>query len=172
MKVDRKRRSSVLTGLLLIVLGLSVLILQLVPGVHLPFSWPWVIIGFGLLLLVVGGVTGVPALAVPATIVTGFGGILYYQNTTGDWDSWAYIWTLIPGFVGLGLILAGILAREGTEFLRAGGLLVFISLTLLALFGSVFGALGLLGTYWPVLLILLGLALLLLPLLGRHRRGW
>jgi len=65
------------------------------------------------LLLFVGGATGVPALAVPATIISGIGAILYYQDTTGDWDSWTYVWALIPGFLGVGLLIAGVLAREG-----------------------------------------------------------
>jgi len=29
-------------------------------------------------------------------IVAGIGGILYYQNSFADWDSWSFLWTLIP----------------------------------------------------------------------------
>ena len=38
--------------------------------------------------------------------------------------------------------------------------LILISLVLFAIFGSFFGALGLVGDYWPVLLIVLGLLML------------
>jgi hypothetical protein len=160
----------VLGGLVLIVIGLLILTIQLLPGVQVVFSWPWIIIGGGLLLFLIGAATGVPALAVPACIIGGIGGILYYQNATGDWDSWAYIWTLIPGFVGLGVVLAGLPGGgDRSEAVRAGGLLILISLVLFSVFGSFFGALGLVGAYWPVLLILLGLVLLLAPLLRGRR---
>jgi hypothetical protein len=36
-------------------------------------------------------------------------------------------------------------------------------------FGSLFGALGMMGPYWPVLLIILGLLLLVGPLLRARR---
>jgi len=167
--MDQRRRSNLVGGLLLIFLGLLVIALQLMPGIQILFTWPWIIIGFGLFMLLVGAATGVPALAIPACIIGGIGGILYYQNVTGDWDSWAYIWALIPGFVGVGVILSGLLGGGTAESVRAGGWLVLISLTLLAVFGSFFGALGLVGDYWPVLLILLGLVLLVGPLLRRRR---
>jgi hypothetical protein len=167
--MERRQRSSLAGGLVLVLIGAAILAVQLVPGVQLQFSWPWIIIGVGVLMLVIGAATGAPGLAVPACILAGIGGILYYQNATGDWDSWAYIWALIPGFVGLGVVLSGLLGREGIGAMRAGGWLILISLVLLAAFGSLFGALGMVGDYWPVLLIVLGLALLVAPLLRVRR---
>jgi hypothetical protein len=69
----------------------------------------------------------------------------------------------------VGILLSGLLGEEGGEALRAGGSLILISLVLFAAFGSLFGALGMMGRYWPVLLILLGLTLLLAPLLRARR---
>ena len=40
--------------------------------------------------------TGQPGMLVPACIVGGIGGMLYWQNLTGDWASWSYSWSLIP----------------------------------------------------------------------------
>ena len=34
--------------------------------------------------------------------------MLYWQNQTGNWESWAYAWALIPGFVGVGTIVMGL----------------------------------------------------------------
>ncbi len=164
-----RRRASLLQGLLLILLGLLILVIQLLPGIQISFSWPWIIIGAGLVVFFIGLGTGVPALAIPACIIAGLGGILYYQSITGDWDSWAYIWSLIPGFVGIGLVLTGLLSGDGRDSARAGLWLIVISLALFSVFGSFFGALGLLGDYWPVLLILLGVLLLVSPLLRARR---
>ena len=100
-------------------------------------------------------------MAVPACIVGGIGGLLYWQNATGNWESWAYAWTLIPGFVGVGIVLSGLLGGEIRQSVSGGGWLILISLVLFTIFGSFFGALGIVGDYWPVLLILLGLLILI-----------
>ena len=40
---------------------------------------------------------------VPASIVTGIGGLLYWQNATGRWESWSYAWALIVASVGVSI---------------------------------------------------------------------
>ena len=103
-------------------------------------------------------------MAVPACIVGGIGGLLYWQNATGNWESWAYAWALIPGFVGVGVVLSRLLGGGGRKALQEGGSLILISLALFAVFGSWLGGLNLFGDYWPVLLILWGVWLLIRPL--------
>ena len=163
--MNRKRRSGLAGGLLLIILGVWFLAVQLVPGLGMwvagAMSWPSWIIGVGLLLIVFGLLTGTPAMAIPACIVGGIGGVLYWQNVTGNWESWSYVWALIPGFVGIGSLLAGLLGENRRESIRSGITLIVISLILLLIFGSFLGNWGLLGPYWPVLLIVLGVVLLL-----------
>jgi hypothetical protein len=167
--VNKKRRSGLAGGLLLIILGVWFLAVQLVPGLGMwvagAMSWPSWIIGVGLLLLVFGLLTGTPAMAIPACIVGGIGGVLYWQNVTGNWESWSYVWALIPGFVGIGSLLAGLLGENRRESIRSGITLIVISLILLLIFGSFLGNWRLLGPYWPVLLIVLGVVLLLRILL-------
>jgi len=158
--MDSQRRSSLAGGLVLVLLGALFLAVQWVPGLQLWVSWPLIIIGIGVLLLIVGLLTGVPAMAMPACIVGGIGGLLYWQNATGNWESWAYAWTLIPGFVGVGMVLSGLLGGDTRQTVRGGAWLILISLVLFAVFASFFGALGLVGSYWPVLLIVLGLLVL------------
>lgn len=162
--MERQARSRLGVGILLILLGAWFLAVQFIPGLgawfHIQFEWPLIVIGVGLLLLVLGLLVGAPEMAVPACIVGGIGCILYYQNLTGRWESWAYLWTLIPGFVGLGILISALLKGQRRE-LGSGAWLVFISLVLFAIFGSFFGSLGLFGQYWPVLLIFLGLLLLI-----------
>ena len=158
--MDSRRRSGLVGGLVLILLGAWFLVTQWVPGLQVWLSWPVIIVGVGVLLLIIGLLAGVPAMAVPACIVGGIGGLLYWQNSTGNWDSWSYAWTLIPGFVGVGTVLSGLFGGETRQSMRGGGWLILISLVLFTVFGSFFGGLDLLGPYWPVLLILLGLVLL------------
>jgi hypothetical protein len=156
--MEQRARLSLAAGLLLVLLGIWFLAVQFVPGlqVYPVLSWPLIIVGAGVILLVIGLLTGVPGMAIPACIVGGIGGLLYWQNATGNWQSWAYMWTLIPGFVGLGTVLAGLLGGESRQEVRGGLWLILISLVLFAAFGSFFGALGLVGPYWPLLLIALG----------------
>ena len=89
--MNRKRRSGLAGGILLILLGVWFLAVQLVPGLGLwiatTMSWPFWIIGVGLLLVVIGLLTATPSMAIPACIVGGIGGILYWQNLTGNWES-------------------------------------------------------------------------------------
>ena len=162
--MDHRRRSSLVAGLLLILLGVWFMAVQFLPElrawVYIEYSWPLMIVGLGVLLLVFGLLIGVPAMAVPACIVGGIGGLLYWQNATGNWESWAYTWTLIPGFVGVGIVLSGLLGGEIGQSVRGGAWLILISLVLFTIFGSFLGGLGLLGPYWPVLLIALGLLVL------------
>jgi hypothetical protein len=170
LTMRHQTRANLAIGLVLILLGAWFLAAQFVPGLqnYLQLSWPLTIVGVGLLLLVLAILMGVPAMAVPACIVGGIGGLLYWQNQTGNWDSWAYAWTLIPGFVGVGSILAGLLGGDAREGIGSGARLILISVVMFLIFGSFFGALGFVGPYWPVLLIALGVLLFFQSLVTRR----
>lgn len=160
--MDTSRRTGLTWGLILILAGLVFLAAQIVPGVFGwvgQFTWPWFVIGAGVLLLLIGILTNAPGMAVPACIVGGIGGILYWQNMTGNWESWAWIWALIPGFAGIGTVVMGL--WQGKISVALGGLwTIAISVVLTIVFASFLGGPRLLGQYWrywPVLLIVLGL---------------
>lgn len=171
--MERRSRSSSLGGVLLIVLGLFFLVYQVMPErlnwFQIEMSWPVIVITVGMGLMLFGLLVGAPGMAVPASIVSGIGLILYWQNLTGNWDSWAYIWTLIPGFVGIGVILAGLFGEGKLRDAIAGGLwLILISLVMFSIFGSFLGGMDLFGPYWPALLILLGIMLMVKGLFRRR----
>ncbi len=157
-------RGRVTTALVLILLGAWFLAVQLVPGLQAfalnRYTWPLIIVGIGALFAVFGIVTRTPELLVPASIIGGIGGLLYWQNLTGNWESWAYAWTLIPGFVGVGVFLAGLMRGHIREAIMGGSWLILISAVLFLIFGSFLGGPVPLGAFWPVLLILLGAILL------------
>ena len=165
------RRGSLTFGILLILIGGWFLAVQFVPGigdwVAKFVDWPFWIIGPGLLFLVAAVVSGVPALAVPGSIISGVGLILYYQNYTGEWESWAYMWTVIIGFVGIGVFLMHVLEGNFRKAVKEGGNTIVTSIVLFLIFGSffraIFGQTPFLGEYWPVLLIAVGLWMLIRP---------
>lgn len=162
--MTRAQRSRLVGGVLLILLGAWFLLGQIVPGFRawlpIEFGWPMIIVSVGVLLFFFGLLVGAPAMVVPACVVAGIGVLLYWQNATGNWASWSYAWALIPGFVGVGLILSGLLGEDTRRSLSGGAWLIVISLTLTLAFSALVGGPRLLGPYWPVLLILLGLIFL------------
>ena len=91
-------------------------------------SWPLFIIipGALCLLLAVTGDRRMAGFAIPGALITGTGAILWYQNTTDRWESWAYIWTLYPVFVGLALSYMARrtgnaeMAKNGSGFIKFG----------------------------------------------------
>jgi hypothetical protein len=167
--MDRRRRSSLVGGILLILIGAWFVALQLVPGLtdmlNLEVTWPLFLVAIGGILFVIALVTAVPGLAVPACIVAGVGAILYYQTTAGVWQAWIYAWGLVPSFVGLGVLVANILDGKTGKGVREGGMLILIGLVLFAVLGAAFGGVGLLGQYWPLLIVGFGLLMVLQGLL-------
>ena len=168
--MNPKQRTNLAGGLVLIALGAWFLFLQLAPEgwrlwISAERSWPFFVIGVGVLLLVIGALTGTPGMVIPACIVGGIGGILYWQNATNHWESWSYMWALIPGFVGIGTVLAGLLEGK-RKMVWEGGKTMLTSAILFVIFAAFFGGLtglGPLRDYWPVLLIALGLWALVRP---------
>ncbi len=104
---------------------------------------------------------------VPACIVGGIGGILYYDNLTGNWGSWAYTWTLIPGFVGVGILLTTLLGGNERGGYREGLRLILISAILFFVFVMIFSGQALFIKYWPILIILIGTWILIQAIVRR-----
>lgn len=169
----QQNRTNLVLGILLILIGGWLFLTRQVPAVQdwldANFTWPMATIGAGLVVFLIGLITGAPGMSVPAAIIAGIGGILYYQNETGNFESWSYMWALIPGFVGVGTILAGLLGENTRRNLSHGLNLVVISAVLFMVFATFFGGLSILGDYGPaIVLILLGVYVLIR---GFVRRG-
>lgn len=163
--MNKQGRTQLALGVILILLGAWFLLDKTMPSFHNLFDkytqWPvnMLLIGAGILL--VGLVLGQPGLAVPASIVAGIGGIFYYQDVMGGAASWSFMWTLIPGFVGVGTVLQGLLGENTAHNVRRGLNLVVLSAVLFLIFSTFLGNQKLLGNYGaPILLILLGVYVL------------
>ncbi len=62
--------------------------------------------------------------------------------------------------MGVGVLLEGLLEGRVRQALDGGIFLIVLSLVLFAVFASFLGGLQIFGPYWPVLLILFGLWML------------
>lgn len=162
--MSRGQQSRFAVGLILVLVGGFLLAVQFYPNlgdwIEERFEWPvWMLAGGGV-LFILALLGGIPGLAVPAAIIAGIGGILYYQVVSGDFASWSYMWALIPGFTGVGTVLMGLISKQERSGITGGLQLIAISLVLFAFFGSFLGNLSGLTRYWPVLLIIYGVVIL------------
>lgn len=165
---SQRNAGALVGGGLLIIFGLLALVGQLFRGFNFWNTfWPFFIIGFGLLFFVgmFAGGRSVSGLAIPGTIITTIGLMLFYQNITNHWESWSYGWTVILMAVGLGIFIMGLWGQNPSQ--QSAGLRVLrIGLVLFVIFGAFFELIfssgmpfGLRSIIFPAALILLGLYL-------------
>ncbi len=162
--MNKSQRTTLALGVVLVLAGalfIAANFIQPLNAILQQFSsWPMIIEAVALGLLLLGLLIGEPGMAIPAVIVAGIGGILWWQNLTGHWESWAYLWTLIPGFSGLGILLARLVGGGEKYNLWSALNTIGTSLIMFVIFAGFFGGLNFfLGKYWPVALIVAGLLL-------------
>ncbi len=173
-KNDISRNKSSGTAYLLIGLGA---LLLLAPALGFSFFgtlWPLLVVlpGAGFLYAARNGGKNASGLAVPGAIVTGTGAILFYQNITGHWASWAYVWTLYPVFLGLALKYMGQRTDNRNEINIGRGFVRYglMAFTIFALIFEVLIFNG--GGVLPFLLIGVGLLMMLRGgTIGSQRRA-
>jgi hypothetical protein len=175
--MSRQKRSDLVIGLFLFLIGAWFLAAEfnLLPGLNeimnIEYQWPLVVIGVGGLLFLLGLLARSPGMSVPACVVGGIGGILYWQNATGQWGSWSYLWTLIPGFVGVGIILSALLGVETRRGYTSGLRLILISAIMFVIFLMLFSGQANIVRFWPVLIILLGIWIIIQATFRKRSTG-
>ena len=167
---SQRNAGALVGGSLLIIFGLLALAGQLFRNFNFWNTfWPFIVIGFGLLFFVgmFAGGRSVSGLAIPGSIITTIGLMLFFQNVTNYWESWSYGWTVILMAVGLGIFIMGAWGQNASQ--RAAGLRVLrIGLIMFIIFGAFFELIfsagapfGLRSIIFPAALILLGVYLVL-----------
>jgi hypothetical protein len=164
------RTIELLTGLMLLIIGLLVLASDLLREWFLGLGisddvlawWPVLLIGLSLFFLV-------PALVgrqrprlragmvIPGALFAGVGAALLYTSLSDRWTAWSYLWTSFPFSLGLGMYAAGWLADAPAFKWIGSGIAagsVIASLVLATAFGG--EAFRLVGAFG---IIALGLAL-------------
>jgi hypothetical protein len=165
---------SLVLGVALVLLGVFFLFGQLVGALfHVNlgrFFWPFYIIVPAFLLLLFG-LFGKPGAGEPLSMLGGMatavGILLFFQNLTGLWASWAYAWALvIVGGLGAGQMAYGLVkdeqdkVRSGQRMVMIGGLLFLAGAFFFELILGISGF-GLGRWAWSFLLIGLGVVLLI-----------
>jgi hypothetical protein len=172
MQTNRSNVGALIAGTILIVFGLLSLVPRFFDIIDWGFIWPFLVIGFGGLFFIVmiAGGKQTAAFAIPASIISGIGLILLFQNITGPWESMSYFWTLIIMFVGVGIYIMGWYGGDENQK-RSGFRVMKVGFILFIIFGLFFEILF--SSYnsliLPVLLIALG-AYLILARSGLFRR--
>ena len=125
--LTRTPKSNRTIGLALVGLGLFFLIGTILGGV-INLMWPMFVLGPGLLLFYLVRVLGKKAagLSIPATMISTVGLLLFYQNFTNHWESWAYAWALVmPTALGVGISIYGDLKKNDKTIERGEKLAKF-----------------------------------------------
>jgi multisubunit Na+/H+ antiporter MnhC subunit len=170
--MSTKRFSGTLmAGVVLIALGLLSLLGQIFRGFPFwSYLWPLVLIGFGGLFFVgmFAGGKSFAGLAIPGTIIAGLGLMMFFQNLTGYWESWAYSWTIILVLVGLGIFIMGLYSEDlhrrqaGLRVIKVGAILFVIFGGFFELIFNAFRPFGIQQYIFPLLLVGLGVYLVLI----------
>src|SRR5262245_13506963 len=162
MSANRSHTGSLVAGLALVVLGLLALAGQIFRSFNFwETVWPFFVVGVGGLFFVgmFSGGKSAAGLAIPGSIFSMIGLMLFLQNIFNHWESWAYGWTVILMAVGLGIFIMGWYTENPGQ--RSSGLRVLkIGAILFILFGGffemIFNSFGISRFLFPVALILLG----------------
>lgn len=167
METKNRNSGALVGGVLLIVFGVLALLSQFFRGFDFWGTfWPFIIIGVGAMFFVgmAAGGKSTAGLVVPGTIITGIGLMLFVQNLTNHFESWAYGWAVIIISVGLGIYIMGWWGQN-PEQRRSGAGLMRVGLFLFVIFGAffemIFNSSRFANYLFPAALILLGLYLVI-----------
>lgn len=172
------RPVQVAVGVALIALGALFAFEELLDVSLMAAAWPLVIVAIGALFfagMIVGG-ERLGALAIPGSILVTVGLVLFVQNATGAWQTWAYAWALVtPGSVGLGLLIFGAWSRL-PKVRQVGWGLLAAGAVAFAVFGAFFELVVGIGglredvarVLWPALLVAGGLIVVIRGVLARR----
>jgi hypothetical protein len=168
MEFTKQNPGRIAGALILIGLGVFFLFGQAFRFDFLGTLWPLVVLlpGLAFLIPALTGDRRAAPLVFPAVIITGTAAILFLQNWTGHWESWAYAWTLYPALVGLGLVFVGQRTDNPRQVGAGRGMITWGLVAFVIFFaffeGMIFNnfAAGALRYLVPLVLIGLGAALL------------
>jgi hypothetical protein len=175
--IKNERREGVIGGIILTVIGTLVLVGQAVDtgwlGGLIPLGLGIIFMSWGILkreagLMIPGGILGGIGVGI-ALIGTPLGDLPLLSTLVVD-DGAVFMGAFALGWFSI-TIASALFARETMWWaLIPGGIFALIAAGI-GLGGAFLSALSLLGTYWPVLLIIAGLVIVVRQLRGPHADG-
>ena len=179
-----RNRSSLFTGIVLLAFG-GLFLLAETTGVLLsPLGiragwaqlWPLAVILTGLafwlaILVWWDRRWRISGLVIPGTIIVANGLLLFYQNLTRHWASWAYLWPLEPISVAVGLLMLYALGPRSRGLLVASAIVGGIGAVFFVVFSSIWGG-WLVQVAGAGALILAGVLLLMRGARGQVETGF
>lgn len=179
MEMDEKKsgsnRGALFLGGTVLLIGILLLLGEIFDISFSHFLWPLFIIIPGAIIFLssLSMGKGGDALAIVGGILTSVGAVLFLQNVTGLWASWAYAWSLVaPTSIGASQLVYGWIKKSeshiknGWEITKVGLIIFTVGFIffemIIGLSGFGLKELGL--PVLPIVLIGLGVFILLLAL--------
>ncbi len=163
--MTESNRGTLITGIVFLILGALLIVLNLIPGVRIQQWWPLIIIALGVAFFLPAFIWpqskhGLAGLFIPGTIILVLGLIFLYNTLAHDWGSWAYAWLLLPAATGFGIYLGAWSGDWGKGSTTVGLWLGVVSLAVFSLFAALFGTI-ILKSLGAIFLILTGVLFVL-----------
>jgi hypothetical protein len=145
------RTIELFAGLLLLIVGILLLasepLTDFVGGLDVNEDvlrwWPILIIALSLFFLVPALIGGPnrrlrAGMVIPGALLAGIGSALLYTSLTDRWSAWAYLWSVFPFSLGLGMYAAGWIA-DAPAFKWIGSGLAIGGVVAYLVFATAFG---------------------------------
>ena len=145
------RTIELFAGLLLLIVGILLLasepLIDFVGGLDVNEDvlrwWPIIIIALSLFFLVPALIGGPnrrlrAGMVIPGALLAGIGSALLYTSLTDRWSAWAYLWSVFPFSLGLGMYAAGWIA-DAPAFKWIGSGLAIGGVVAYLVFATAFG---------------------------------
>lgn len=142
--MNESNRGTMVAGIVLVVLGGLFFALNLIPGIDATKTWPLILVVLGIGFCLPAFIwyksrESLAGLFIPGSILIILGAIFLFNTLTSVWNIWAIAWILIITSVGLGLFVAAHVGKWDRSVKQVGLWMMLISLSLFALFASMFG---------------------------------
>ena len=131
-------------------------------------AWPLEVIAVGIGFLLAAIFLRVIWLLIPAMIITFVGGALAFTTLTGLWNTWSFLWTVVPLALGLAFIIIGLNEQKTALTIVGAGFagLAGVAFASLSVFETGWGFVNLIA---PGFVILMGLLILAIGFVKREQ---
>ncbi|MFZ3069704.1 MAG: hypothetical protein WA110_01085 [Anaerolineaceae bacterium] len=161
-----KTRENITFGILLILIGGALIARQFYPSLEILFQWPYWGIAAGVLLIGSSAILQEGGWAILGSLLAGVAVNVLLRERLG-----AGLWVSMLAFLGLGIMLADLVDKQGKSEWRSGLALIFIAVILFLISGSTeLLPWPQLTSYWPLALILIGVAFIVTSLSDRKKK--